>query len=67
MSLSSNGSGGFLNSLQKEGLLSTIKESGLSYISIVNPSNLLSNFADPTIIGMMKNSKNGVFLDSIRR
>lgn len=67
LSMCSSGSGSFLKSLGRDGLLKILESSGVEYINILGTRDFNSKFCDPLRIGYMAHKKTDCIFDVFRR
>lgn len=67
LSLSSSGSGSFLKSLGRDGLLKILESSGIEYLNIFGTRDFNSGFCDPVRLGYLHHRKKDCIFDVFRR
>lgn len=67
LSMSSSGSGSFLKSLGRDGLLKILVSSGIEYINVLGTRDFNSKFCDPLRVGFMEHKKTECIFDVFRR
>lgn len=67
LSLTSSGSGSFLKSLGRDGLLKILENSGVEYINVLGTKDFNSKFCDPMRLGFLKHKQQDCVFDVFRR